>query len=391
MRLLSALVPLATSRYRGVEVFDGDAIGSAQALRKVFDERFSQPRESHPDRFSWDPWHVTRRAEDAPTARVAAAPEAVSVETDSIEEAVAAAGRAERGAAADDDRTSGEGSGLQYSMLRTPAAAYFPEELFEEFCAELAEFGQKNLGCDAFTPPWLACYTDGHEMAWHSDASHGPFAFVVSLTPDGCHARAESEKPGWFEGGETVLLRPEILDYWRGFDGSRGLEADSIVERVDPAPFGRVVCFDGRVPHSVSRVKGTRDPRRGRLVLTGWFSAPRPSAVGGLAEDGAPSEEAAAVLDAALAVAYDAMDELELARVAGFLGVRVAVTAAGAVQSVDALCDTLRVDSGEQRPLDDDEVPDDVSTRELIAAALSEAEFPPASEASTFTLPLAFD
>ena len=77
MRLLSALVPLATSRYRGVEVFDGDAIGSAQALRKVFDERFSQPRESHPDRFSWDPWHVTRRAEDAPTARVAAAPEAV--------------------------------------------------------------------------------------------------------------------------------------------------------------------------------------------------------------------------------------------------------------------------------------------------------------------------
>ena len=228
-------------------------------------------------------------------------------------------------------------------------------------------------------------------MAWHSDASHGPFAFVVNLTPDGCHARAESEKPGWFEGGETVLLRPEILDYWRGFDGSRGLEADSIVERVDPAPFGRVVCFDGRVPHSVSRVRGTRDPRRGRLVLTGWFSAPRPSAEGGLAEDGAPSEEAADILDAALAVAYDAMDELELARVAGFLGVRVAVTAAGAVASVDALCDTLRVDSGEQRPLDEDEVPDDVSTRELIAAALGEAEFPAAASDTTFTLPLAFD
>ena len=391
MRLLSALIPLATSRYRAVEIFDGDAIGSVQALRKVFDERFASPRESHPDRFSWDPWHVTRRAEDAPTARVAAAPEAVSVETDSIEEAVAAAGRAERGAAADADSIQGEGSGLQYSMLRTPAAAYFPEELFEEFCEELAAFGQTHLGCDAFTPPWLACYTDGHEMAWHSDASHGPFAFVVNLTPDGCHARAESEKPGWFEGGETVLLRPEILDYWRGFDGSKGLEADSIIERVDPAPFGRVVCFDERVPHSVSRVKGTRDPRRGRLVLTGWFSAPRPSAVGGLAEDGAPSEEAAEILDAALAVAYDAMDELELARVAGFLGVRVAVTAAGVVESVDALCDTLRVDPSEQRPLDDDEVSDDVSTRELIAAALGEAAFPPSSSATTFTLPLAFD
>ena len=391
MRLLSALIPLADSRYRPFQIFDGDAISSVHALRKVFDERFASPRESHPDRFSWDPWHVTRRADDAPTARVAAAPEVIEEETDSIEEAVAAAGRAERGAASDEGSVTGEGSGLQYSMLRTPAAAYFPEELFEEFCAELAEFGQTHLGCDAFTPPWLACYTDGHEMAWHSDASHGPFAFVVNLTPNGCHARAESEKPGWFEGGETVLLRPEILDYWRGFDGSRGLEADSIVDRVDPAPFGRVVCFDGRVPHSVSRVRGTRDPRRGRLVLTGWFSAPRPSAVGGLAEDGAPSEEAAAVLDAALAVAYDAMDELELARVAGFLGVRVAVTAAGAVASVDALCDTLRVDSGEQRPLDEDEVPDDVSTRELIAAALGEAEFPAAASDTTFTLPLAFD
>ena len=121
MRLLSALVPLATSRYRAVEIFDGDSISSVKQLREVFDERFSKPRESHPDRFSWDPWHVTRRAEDA------------------------------------------------------PAAAYFPEELFEQFCEELAEFGQKHLGCDAFTPPWLACYTDGHEMAWHSDASHGPF------------------------------------------------------------------------------------------------------------------------------------------------------------------------------------------------------------------------
>ena len=115
-----------------------------------------------------------------------------------------------------------------------------------------------------------------------------------------------------------MLLRPEILDYWRGFDGSRGLEADSIVERVDPAPVrARRLLRRARATLRVSRVRGTRDPRRGRLVLTGWFSAPRPSAVGGFAEDGAPSEEAAEILDAALAVAYDAMDELELARVAG--------------------------------------------------------------------------
>jgi hypothetical protein len=158
MRLLTALIPLADSRYRPFQIFDGDAIRSVKQLREVFDERFASPRESHPDRFSWDPWHVTRRAEDAPAARVAAAPEVIEEETDSIEEAVKAARVSERGASIDDDRTSGEGSGLQYSMLRTPAAAYFPEELFEDFCQELAEFGQNNFGCDAFTPPWLACH-----------------------------------------------------------------------------------------------------------------------------------------------------------------------------------------------------------------------------------------
>ena len=30
-------------------------------------------------------------------------------------------------------------------------------------------------------------------MGWHTDASHGPWAFVLSLTPDGYHGRAESE------------------------------------------------------------------------------------------------------------------------------------------------------------------------------------------------------
>ena len=84
------------------------------------------------------------------------------------------------------------------------------------------------------------------------------------------------DTPSHFEGGETLLLDQGVLDYWRGYDGTRGLEAASIVERHDPTPFGRLLVFDGRVPHAVSRVKGSADPRRGRLVLTGWFSQPRP-------------------------------------------------------------------------------------------------------------------
>ena len=65
--------------------------------------------------------------------------------------------------------------------------------------------------------------------------------------------------------------------------------------------------------------------------------------------------------------------------------------AAGNAASDNAAAMSSRVDSGEQRPLDDDEVSDDVSTRELIAAALGEAEFPAAASDTTFTLPLAFD
>ena len=123
------------------------------------------------------------------------------------------------------------------------------------------------------------------------------------------------------------------------------------------------------------RGSAARGPAARRLVLTGWFGARR--APSRLSEDGAPSEEAAEILDAALAVAYDAMDELELARVRGLpRRARVAVTAAGVVESVDAPAYTRRVDSAEQRPLDDDEVSDDVSTRRPIAAP-GEAAFPP--------------
>ena len=60
-------------------------------------------------------------------------------------------------------------------------------------------------------------------------------------------------RPGFFEGGETMLLSPAVLDYWRNFDGSRGLEQASIVDRYDPQPFGRLLCFDGRVPHAVQQ------------------------------------------------------------------------------------------------------------------------------------------
>ena len=89
---------------------------------------------------------------------------------------------------------------------------------------------------------------------------------VLSLTPDW-------ESRTW-RGGETTLLRSDVLDYWRGFDSSRGLEVGDLLTEVPPL-YNRLLCFDARVPHGVRRVEGERDPRGARLVLHPSPSDPR--------------------------------------------------------------------------------------------------------------------
>ena len=43
-----------------------------------------------------------------------------------------------------------------------------------------------------------------------------------------------------------------------------------------PPHFNQLTVFDPRLPHGVRTVEGTRDPRRSRLVLHGWFTQPAP-------------------------------------------------------------------------------------------------------------------
>ena len=88
---------------------------------------------------------------------------------------------------------------------------------------------------------------------------HGPWAFVLSLT------EWEARK---FTGGETMLIRPEVLNYWSNFDSAAVVERGSLV-RLVPAEFSRLTVFDPRLPHGVPAVEGTHDPREGRLVLHG--------------------------------------------------------------------------------------------------------------------------
>ncbi|HEY8279675.1 MAG TPA: 2OG-Fe(II) oxygenase [Bdellovibrionota bacterium] len=249
-------------------------------LRAEFDRRFADPKAVRSDRFVWDFWNVPG----------------------------------------------------QYTLVRTPADYFFPKAVYSAFLRELGDWASRNLGCHTITPPWLSYYVEGCEQRLHSDVPHGPWAFVYSLSP----ARPK------FKGGETLLLRPQVLDYWRNFSDAEDREFSSFAETIAPR-FNRLVVFDPRLPHGVTPVSGTMDPREARLVLHGWFTDPKPVLSGGLS-----ARQAAPVLDEAVAGIQGAL-ELE-GTWHGILSVRISVSKAGNVRNCKLLADTLvRVDGGLSR------------------------------------------
>ena len=292
-------------------IVDGFA-PEARALRATFDERFSDPRSARGDRFVWDFWHVPG----------------------------------------------------QYTALRTPAWEYFPKRVYESFHRRLVEWGRRTLGCHDVSPPWLSCYVEGCRQELHGDLPHGPFAFVFSLTP---------WRTRKFRGGETMLLRDHVLDYWSDFASERSVEEPDLVELV-PAKFNRLVVFDPRVPHGVRRDEGTLDPREGRLVVHGWFVQPRPFVEGPLA----PAE------------LQDRIDGLlgELGQVtgalpiAGALSIGFRVSPAGKVQGARILSDTTRVPAAEERAR--------ARLVRAIVGSVAEFEFRRQRAASSVTLPIVF-
>jgi len=284
-----------------------DFAREARALRGVFDERFAEPRSTRGDRFVWDWWHVPG----------------------------------------------------QYTALRTPAWQYFPKALYERFHRRLVAWGRETLGCHDISPPWLSCYVDGCRQELHGDLPHGPWAFVYSLTL----------RRG-FAGGQTLLLRDEVLDYWDGFTSTRSIEERELVRAIEPK-FGRLIAFDPRIPHGVRTVTGTRDPREGRLVIHGWFVQPRPFVTGPLGAREL-SDHAA-----------------ELGRVigdvplAGLLALAFGVDPKGSVRGVRVLSDTTRV------PL-----ADEPARKRLVRAlvrAIGAWRFSPRRSASRVVLPLVFE
>jgi hypothetical protein len=283
----------------------------AAALRAVFDDRFAEPRSTRADRFVWDYWHVPG----------------------------------------------------QYTHLRTPAWTYFPRALYAAFHRRLVEWGRATLGCHDISPPWLSCYVDGCGQQLHGDLPHGPFAFVLSLT-----------RGAAFTGGQTLLLRDEVLDFWDDFRSVRAVEERELVRAVEPR-FNRLVVFDPRIPHGVREVRGTRDPRHGRLVIHGWFVQPRPFVRGPLraAALGSRVEELLAELPALLGNLP----------VAGMLALAFDVGKTGAVARIRLLSDTTRTPLALER-----------DRRRLVArlrTAISGWRFGAQRGPSQVTLPLVFE
>lgn len=259
-------------------VFIVDRFSShATALRKEFDARFAEPRAARRDRFVWDYWNVPG----------------------------------------------------QYTALRTPAWTYFSQALYRKWHASVVNWGRRVLGCHDISPPWMSNYVEGCGQELHGDLPHGPWAFVFSLTP--WQSRV-------FTGGETMLLRDEVLDYWHSFVSERAIELPDVMRFIAPK-FNRLTVFDPRIPHGVRRVHGTVEPRQGRLVLHGWFVQPRPFIEGGLAAGKGSSAVSGAIDDLSPAIGK-ALGSLPLA---GLLSLQIVVAPDGSVQRTRVLSDTTRV------------------------------------------------
>lgn len=286
----------------------------ARELRAHFEERFRSPREPDGGRFVWDYWHVPG----------------------------------------------------QYTALRTPAWEYFPKRTYEAFHNRLVWWGRRTLGCHDISPPWLSCYVEGCRQELHGDLPHGPFAFVFSLTP------WRNRK---FRGGETLLVRDEILDFWSGFQSTRALEEPEVLREVAPE-FNRLVVFDPRIPHGVRRVEGTHDPREGRLVIHGWFVQPRPFIEGPLRE----SELQRGIESLSASLSRELSGGLP---VAGLLSLGFTVSAAGEVREPKVLCDTTRTPEADEKARK--------RLLALVRRGVAGMKFARKSKPSRVTLPLVFE
>ena len=282
----------------------------ASDLRNAFLGRFSTPLKASEDRFCWDFWVVPR----------------------------------------------------QYRLLRTPAESFFGPKLFNPFLGHLLQWGRQNLGCQMISHPWLSAYIDGCHQSLHSDVPHGPWSFVYSLTP---------WKERAFTGGETLLTRTKLLNYFGEVRHDQSDEAESFIQKVEPK-MNRLTLFDPRYPHGVERVQNVEDLSQARLVIHGWFTEPRPMLEGTLT-----FKKIAQPLDR---LADHIISSIEPEQVYGLLSTRFEIDSNGKISSAKILCNHLIDDRGT------------VLANSKLKSTLQnlEVSFPKSAGRTTLTLPVEF-
>mmetsp|Transcript_9081 Transcript_9081/g.13950 ORF Transcript_9081/g.13950 Transcript_9081/m.13950 type:complete len:296 (-) Transcript_9081:3259-4146(-) len=221
-------------------------------------------------------------------------------------------------------------SQVQFSMTRAQCNMIFSDDIFDSLVTEITDLG-RSIGCSAITPPWISLYGDSQMQNFHIDPKQGCMAWTLSLS---------TGYGSSFSGGETILLTPKVLDYWREYDGTRGKEAPALA-RFLPPTFGRFVAFDPRVPHMVQKVAASGvGPLEGRIMIHGWFAEPEVIWYG---EELEKSKECQAILNEAIDGIVNVLNS-EIGRVTGFLAVRLSILQDGTVVGMSAVCDTLRED-----------------------------------------------
>lgn len=284
----------------------------AKNLRAAFDSVYDDPRHTPAERFMWDHWNLEN----------------------------------------------------QYRMHRTMARDFLPKNIYQNLQDSLVQFGQEHLGCHSISNPWLSYYTEGDEQMLHTDSPHGPWAYVYSLT------NWDKRK---FSGGETLILRPEILNYWENYNRSTGKEHSDIFTIVPPE-FNQLLVFDPRLPHGVRRVSGVHDPREARLVIHGWFVNPEPFITGSL-----KMSEITKTLNAQIGEAFAQINIPE--NIQGILTLRIQINKNGQVLKMQDLTNTLVCRQPDQMQ----------SFKNMLMKKLKLMKLPKSKGLSELTLPLIFD
>ena len=153
----------------------------------------------------------------------------------------------------------------QFNYFVSPAYSIFEKSTLDEFEKTLLSWIFDNLGCTEINSMWCSNYTHSCGQNLHMDLDQGMWAYVFSLT-DWQHRK--------FTGGETVLLRPEILKFWQNLKKIEEITITSATDRIYtkiPARFNQLLVFDGRIPHGVQTIMGTNTVTEGRMVIHGWI------------------------------------------------------------------------------------------------------------------------